>query len=480
MAAKTKYEKIAEKLGELIRSGVLQAEQRVPSLRAMAHQTGSSVMTVLQAYRLLEDQGMIESRPQSGYYVRHDCYRKNHFPGLLPAAQIQPLHIEAEEVRISNIIEKLVKPVEYQGIVPLGSGLQDPAFYPSEQLSIHLSRVVRSDPDGLNCYHFDAGHIELRRELARRMVEAGCNTQPEEIMVTAGASQALYISLKALTKPGDAIAVESPGYYGFYALMERLRLRAVEIPCDPLTGLFLPALENVLKNNQSIRLVLLSANLSNPTGASISEHNKDLLAALCRKHELPIIEDDVYGELAFALLRPRALKSYDPDNIIYISSMSKTLAPGYRIGWIAPGKYRQEILDYYRCVVMSATLPTQLAVASFLKSGSMAHHLRRMHRAHKENMLLMQNKIAATFPAGTRVSNPVGGYFIWVELPEATDCVVLAERMMHRNISIAPGIIFSAASHYRNFIRLNCAQQWGTQLEKAIEAIAGEAKKLVD
>lgn len=476
MPGKTKYEEIAGKVAALINSGVLQVEQRIPSLRAMSNQSGTSVMTVMQAYRLLEDQGMIESRPQSGYYVRHDYYRQRP-AAFMPEAQIQPLKTEAEEVRISSIIEKLVKPVDYEHIIPLGSGLQDSSFYPSEQLSIHLSRVIRSDPAGLNCYCFEAGHEALRWELARRMIEAGCNTSPEEIIVSAGASQALYISLKTLTKPGDAIAVESPGYYGFYALMERLQLRAVEIPCDPQTGLSLSALETVLQRDEDIRCVLLSANLSNPTGASIPEHSKQIMADLCKKHRVPIIEDDVYGELAFALLRPRALKSYDPENIIYVGSMSKTLAPGYRIGWIAAGKYQQQVLDYYRCTVMSATLPTQMAVASFLKSGGMAHHLRRMHKAHRENMLNLQNKIAASFPNGTRISNPLGGYFIWVELPEPVDSVILAERLLKQNISIAPGIIFSVGGHYRNFMRLNCALQWGPRLESAIEAIAAEVKR---
>lgn len=479
MPGKTKYEQIAEKMVKFIESGVLQAEQRIPSLRSMSHQTGTSIMTVIQAYRLLEDQGMIESKPQSGYYVRPDYYYKHRQAVVLPEAQIQTLRTEADEVKISNIIEKLVKPLDDNNVIPLGSGLQAPSFYPSEQLSVHMSRAVRSDPAGLNRYCFEAGHETLRRELAHRMMEAGCNTSAEDIIVSAGASQALFISLKALTEPGDAIAVESPGYYGFYALMERLQLRAVEIPCDPQTGLSLPDLESALQKNQNIRCVLLSANLSNPTGASMPEASKKNLADLCRKQEVPVIEDDVYGELSFTLLRPRALKSYDPENIIYIGSMSKTLAPGYRVGWIAAGKYRRQVLEYYHCVVMSSNLPTQLAVASFLKSGGMAHHLRRLHKTHQENMFNFRNKIAASFPSGTRISNPLGGYFLWIELPEQVDSVILAEKLLAQNISIAPGIIFSAGKNYRNYIRLNCALQWGPRVAKAIETVASEVKRSV-
>lgn len=479
MSKQNKYEEIAEHVAALIYSRTLQPEQRIPSLRAMAHQSACSIMTVMQAYRLLEDRGMIESRPQSGYYVRPDYYYKQH-ESFLPQAEIEAVETTVQEVRIPAIIDRLIKPINQADLLPLGSGLQDASFYPSEQLSIHMSRVIRSDPSRLNRYCFKAGHERLRIELARRMIEAGCNTSPEEIIVTAGASQALFLCLQTLNQTGDAIAVESPGYYGFYALMEHLQLRAVEIPTDPQTGMSLSALEKALKMNPSIRCVVLSANLSNPTGASMPEENKSAMAKLCREHGVVIIEDDVYGELTFDLLRPRALKSYDQENIIYVGSMSKTLAPGYRIGWIAAGKYQQQLMDVYHSAIMAATLPTQLAVASFLNSGGMAHHLRRLRKTHRENMFRFQAKIAATFPVGTKTSQPNGGYFIWVELPEQVDSIRLAENLHPRKISIAPGVIFSSGKNYLRFMRLNCAIPWGPTTEQAVEVIAQEVISLAN
>ncbi len=471
-----KYEIVAKRLENLISSGTLQAGQRIPSIRSTAHQTGFSLMTVLEAYRHLEDQGFIESRPQSGFFVRPVHYHLSSTGVPLPNAELEPINTGPEEVRIPQIIEKLISDAYHPDLVPLGAGIPDQYYLPSEQLSIRMARVIRSDSAGLNRYCFTPGHEYLRHELARRMIEAGCGICPDDILVTDGATHALSLCLQAVTRPGDAVAIESPGYYGFYALLQHLHLKVAEIPCDPQTGISLNVLEDVLERFGNIKCLLLSPNYSNPTGAVLPDENKQDLIGLCAKHNVLIIEDDTYGELTFDARRPRALKSYDTDRVLFVGSVSKTLAPGYRIGWIAAGPYHKNILQTCRTTFLASPLPTQMAVASFLKDGGMAHHLRRIRKHYRQNIKLFSKQIAASFPPGTRISRPRGGYFIWLECPDTVDSMKLAEQSLLQGISIAPGVLFSSAHNYRRFIRLNCAVPWSPRIEQAIEILGSLAK----
>lgn len=463
-----KYEQVASRVEQLINKGTLNTGDKVPSIRSMARQMDVSIMTVLEGFRLLEDRGLIESRPQSGYYVRSEHMRVPKSWARLPEAQTEQIKIQTDHVRIHKHVEGLIDEAMRDDLVPLGAGLPAPEFLASEQLSLRMARVVRNDPNGVNRYSCGQSCDPLRYRLSKHMLEAGCDCSPDEIIITQGATQALLLALRAVTNPGDAIAVESPGFFGFYSLMNFLSLKAVEIPTDPQNGFSVDALDELLHRGEKVSCVLLSATISNPTGASMPDEEKLRLIKLCSEYNIPIIEDDTYGDISFDTHRPRALKSFDNDQVIYIGNFSKTLAPGYRIGWIAGGIHTRDILRCHSMAVLSIPLPNQLTIASFLDDGGMARQLRNLRKLYSENMRVFQSAIASSFPDGTRTSNPRGGHFIWIKLPGGYDSCRLHREAVEKGISIAPGLIFSSRGHYYDFIRMNCAITWNDRVSDSI------------
>ncbi len=450
---------------------MLEDGERVPSIRSMSKQTGVSIMTVLEGYRRLEDMGLIESRPQSGYYVRPKALRDSCPMVRLPEVCQSDIALRTESVKIPEAVERLVIQTLKKDVLPLGAGLPAPDYLPNEELSILLARIARTYPNILNQYCFERGHHALLEMISKWMIDAGCITQKDETVITSGATQALMLALRSVTRPGDTVAVESPGYYGFYALLQFFNLNAVEIPCDPQNGLDVDALHTILKDGIRPASVLLSSNYSNPTGALMPDANKETLVKLCYQYNLPIIEDDTYGELTFNSYRPLPLKALAPDIVLYVGSFSKILAPGYRIAWLAGGRHTDDIRRCFGMSVLATPVATQLTLASFLKDGGLKRHLRRLRKRYEENIRLFQTKVARCFPEGTRTCNPQGGHFLWVELPQGHDAVALSVAAVNHRISIAPGVLFSSRQHYRRNFRLNCAIKWSDEVDNAIERL---------
>ena len=464
-----KYEHVINIINELIGSKVLKEKERLPSIRSMAKQIGVSTTTVTEAYRRLENLGIIESRPQSGYYVR--TQRNSTLIFEQPETNQSEILLKPNSVIIPKIVHQLIAQNLRKEVIPLGSGLPESNFFPNEELGKYLARVARTYYNILNHYHPNSGEKELLDMITLRMLEIGCPIQKDEIIVTNGATQALMLALRTLTKPGDVVAVESPGYYGFYLLLQFFNLSSIEIPCDPERGIDVNVLQHVLDDGLRPACVLISSNFSNPTGALMPDENKETLVQICSNYNIPIIEDDTLGELTFNSFRPRPLKALAPDTVIYVNSFSKILAPGFRIGWLAGGRYYNDILQSHGMSVFMIPIATQLALASFLKEGKLKQHLRRLRMQYKKNVELFQNKVAISFPQGTRISNPQGGQFLWVELPPGHDAVKLSKTALKDGISVAPGVLFSSRYYHRKYIRLNCALKWDDKIEKAIERL---------
>ncbi len=469
-AASKKYELVASRVERLVRSGALRSGEKIPSVRDMAEQMRVSVMTVLEGYRLLEDRGLIESRPQSGYYVRPPLLRAPLAHVELPRAGMEPIRVFTSQVRIGEAVERLIMDSQGGGMVPLGAGFPAPEYLPGVQLGLRLARAVRRDPDGMNRYSTGMGDEGLRRALSVRMIEAGVEADPNGIVVTSGATQALLLALRAVCAPGDTVAVESPGYFGFYALLNFLSLRAAEIPGDAETGFSVDAFERLVRRGTRVACVLLSANFANPTGAVMPDDQKRRLAGVCAGLKIPVIEDDIYGDLAYGA-RPPALKAYNPEGVIYVSSMSKVLAPGYRIGWVAGGRHHRDVLRCHGMAVLSVPLPNQTAVAMYLRDGGMRSHLRALRKRYAENMALFRNAVARFFPEGTGTGNPGGGHFLWVRLPSGADSRDIAAAAFERGISVAPGVIFTSREHYTNYIRICTALPWTRKVEGAMKTL---------
>lgn len=465
-----RYEEVQGRLNRLIASGAYGPGTRLPSVRQLSGQMGVSITTVLEAYRRLEDAGTVEARPQSGYYVRE---RMTEFPRgqRLPAEPNIPQNLESPStVSVPDLVVRMLHDVKNPNLIPLGAANPNTDLLPLKRLTRAMNEVVHRDPRLANSYDVVPGCEPLRVQIARRLVMAGCAVTPDEIMTTTGCQEAIHLALRVLCKPGDAVAVESPNYYGFLQAIESLDLRVLEIPTSPRDGISLDALEYALDHNK-VSACLVVTNFSNPLGGTIPDDGKQRLVNLLASRGVPLIEDDIYGELYFGDSRPRVCKSWDADgNVLLCGSFSKTLAPGYRVGWVAGGRYQKELVRLKLVTNLGSPMITQLTIAEYLQEGGFDHSLRRARKAYREQTMMMGKAVGHYFPEGTKASRPAGGFVVWVELPANVDGRVVYERALEHGITIAPGAIFSAQDKYRNHIRLNAAR-WDADIERAIERI---------
>jgi DNA-binding transcriptional MocR family regulator len=460
----TLYEQLAERITRLIEGGTLRPGDRIPSVRKLSAQMSVSVTTVLEAYRLLEDRALIEARPQSGYYVR-----TRHVAPPEPAKTVSEQ--SPSDLAVTDLVMRTLEDGHRDDLVSLGAAIPSPEFLPTERLNRILARVVRQDPRCSQSYDTVAGYEPLRVQVARRLLEAGCSVTPDEIITTSGAQEAVHLCLRAVTQPGDTVIVESPTYYGLLEALESLHLKALEIATDPRDGICLEDLGDAVASGEVAACALVPS-FGNPLGHCMPDDKKRELVRLLAEAEVPLVEDDVYGDLCYDARRPRAVKAFDETgNVLLCSSFSKTLAPGYRIGWAIPGRHTREVERLKFSSAVATATPTQMAVAAFLESGGFDRYLRRLRRTYQELVRRMTAAVAEHFPEGTRVPRPRGGHVLWIELPEGADSLKLHEDALAAGISIAPGPIFSACERYQNFIRLNCAVPWSPRVEEAVRVL---------
>lgn len=467
------YLDVADDLARMITDGRWRTGDRVPSVRGLATERRVSPTTALAALRALERRGLVEARPKSGYFVRLKLRTTAALPVTRPSARPQPIQIQG---RVGAVISASLEP----GTIQLGSGLPDPAWFPTEVLERLLRQAVRESPRLLGEYGPLIGLAPLREALSRRYAEFGCTIDPDEFVVTNGCMNALTIALSAVTRAGDVVAIESPAYFGFLLLLETFGLKALEIPTDFRTGMSVDALSSALSapGGERVRAVLLTSSHSNPTGATLPEDSRRALAALAQKHDLAIIEDDIYGELSHAGDRPRPIKTFDDsERVITCSSFSKSLAPGARLGWVAGGRYADAIRLRHLTTSVATSASAQRAVAEYLDSGRYTRHLQRVRARCAENVDRVADAVERHFPAGTRMTLPNGGFLLWVVLPAGYDSLVLWERARAARVSIMPGHLFSVTGRYRSSLRLNCSLAWSPRVEAALATLGRLARQ---
>jgi DNA-binding transcriptional MocR family regulator len=315
--------------------------------------------------------------------------------------------------------------------------------------------------------------------IAVRALHWGCSLSEDDLVVTSGACEAVHLCLMAVTRPGDVVAVESPAYYGVLQTLEAMGLRVLEVPCHPDTGMDLDALAERL-GSPRVAAVLAVPSFSNPLGSCMPDAAKERLVRLLSSRGIPLVEDDVFGELAFGPARPKPAKAFDTDGTVMLcSSFSKTVAPGYRVGFAAPGRFRErvEVLKFATSVATSA-LP-QRAIARFLAGGGYERHLRTLRDRLAQIEARTASVVAESFPEGTRVSSPKGGCFLWVELPGSVDAMALYARALDAGVNISPGPIFSASGGHRSCIRLSCSAPWTPAIDGAIRLVGRLASRMM-
>lgn len=466
------YEQVAARLSHQVGQGVYQPGERVLSVRQASAQFKVSISTVIEAYRVLESRGVIEARPQSGFFVRAQPWQPPAEPEMSRPA-VKPCKVSVGELAMS-VLHTSNRP----DIVQLGVAAPHASFLPVRELNRIITRLARAADDRGLRYEFAPGSHALRIQIARRMASTGCDIAPDDIVITSGCQEALWLCLRTIAKPGDTVAIESPAFYGTLQAIEALGMRALEIPTHPREGISLDALKLALEQ-WKVAAVMLVPSFSNPLGACIPEENRRRIARLLAAQDVPLIEDDTYGELGYDTPRPNAIKAYDRrGSVLYCSSFSKTLAPGLRVGWVVPGRYR-ELLTHHKYVssMATATLP-QMVLADYLAQGGFDRYLRRVRLVYAQQAQRMVEAIVQHFPAGTRVTRPAGGFLLWVELPATLDALVLHRQALEKGISISPGPLFSASGKYRNFIRVSCALPWDEKLARALVTLGGLAQAL--
>jgi DNA-binding transcriptional MocR family regulator len=468
-----RYEELAVFVSGLIEKGTLRPGARAPSLRRLGKDCGASVSTALKAYQLLEDRGILEARPRSGYYVT----RRPALPLDTPALS-QPTGTPTR-VEIAATVLNLLEYASDPRLVPLGCAVPSPELLAAGQLDRFLARAARVKGLDYNIYTAPKGDAALRHEICRRALRWGQGWSPDDLVVTCGCTEALTLALKAVSRPDDTIAIESPTYFGLLHVLEALGLKALELPTDAEAGVDLSALAEAL-DRKSVAACLFASSFNNPLGCTMPDTKKLELLRLLARHDVPLIEDDIYGDIYFGAERPKPFGALDPAaDTIYCSSFSKTIAPGYRIGWLAASRHMQAILRQKLASTLATPALTQAALAEFLSCGGYDSHLRRIRRVFAENIDRMTRAIERGFPAGTRVSRPAGGFVLWVELPEPTDTRTMFAEAVNRGICFAPGDVFSASGRQRHCLRLSCGYWWDRRIEAGLETIGALAASQV-
>ncbi|MBV9566066.1 MAG: PLP-dependent aminotransferase family protein [Bradyrhizobium sp.] len=456
-----RYEELARFITALVDRGTLMPGTRAPSLREISRERDVSMATALQAYRLLEDRGVLQARPQSGFYVaRRPTARKAPSMSRPPA--------RATDVSVAGVVAKLHEHASDPALVPLGCAIPSQDLLSSGRLDRLLARIAREKGGACNIYTGPQGDVGLRREIARRALRWDRTVSPDDLAVTVGCTEALALALRAVARPGDTIAIESPTYFGLLHALQALGLRAFELPTDATEGIDLHALQRALTTRR-IAACLFASSFNNPLGCTMPDAKKLAVLKLLARHDVPLIEDDIYGDIYFGSERPRPFVSLDPHgNTIYCSSFSKTVAPGYRIGWIVPGRHLRRVLDAKAAFTLCGSVLPQVAFAEFLGAGAYDQHLRRIRRIFADNIERMTRAVDRYFPPGTRISRPQGGFVLWLELPAGLRSRELFGKALDQGICFAPGEVFSASGRFSNCMRISCGHTWDARIERGV------------
>jgi DNA-binding transcriptional MocR family regulator len=461
------YLALANSLETQVQANVFRPGDRLPSVRSLCGDHRLSMETVLHTLRVLEDRGIIEARPRSGFYIK--------FRNQLPEPQPQPLRLESSPVEVSKLRYQAFSVGNSKDVIPLSTAVPSPEILPTAKLGRMISAITRSATAEIVGYAEPSGHQKLRKQLARRSSDWGCLMKPEDFIVTNGAAEAISLALRTVCAPNSAVLVESPTYYGILEMIENLGLRVIELPTDPRTGVSPDDVEHAIRSIPKIGACLLVTNHSNPLGCSISVEKKKRLVSILAKYQVPLIEDDLYGDLCPPnARRPVTAKAFDTEGLVLLcSSISKTLAPGLRVGWIAPGRFRDQILRLKTNQTLACPTITQLAIAEFLEHGSYDAHLRKIRAFFANQLQLFSSAVSQYFPSALRISRPQGGFVLWIELDSKFDTAALAARALNQyRIAIAPGCIFSAnGKNFRNCMRISCGFPWSPRVEQAIRTL---------
>ena len=467
------YLQVAGGIEKMINEDVLKIGDKLPSVRMLSEEYGISMGTAFQAYYHLEGKGLIESRPKSGYYVR---FTHKRFPALPKQLQPEPV---SHDVSVNEMITSIYANISADDVINFAVAVPDTSLLPAAKLNKSVVFALRNSKDHCINYEHTQGNIELRKQISKLAFNWGGKIEPEQIITTAGCLEAITMCLRSVTKPGDTVAIECPTYFGIYQAVENLGLKVVEITSCAVDGIDLDCLQKAI-NKCCIKACIVVPNFSNPLGSCMPDENKKKLVDIITKHNIPLIEDDIYGELYFGKSRPKTCKYFDRKGLVmHCSSLSKSLTPGYRIGWTIPGKFLEQVIQIKRISNISGPSLTQAAVAHFLKIGRYEYHLKNLRKALHTQCLRYMQAIIEYFPEDTKISRPHGGFVLWLELNKKVNSFKLRTEAMKHKISVVPGRIFSAGCNYSNFIRISFGKPWSNDVDYGLMMLGKLIKKMI-
>ena len=453
-----KYRQLAEQTQRHLEA-TGNAGDRLLSLRDFASREGVSMSTALRVYEELERHGVVESRQRSGYFLLRSALRQV----ALPTASREIPVARNEKELIDGLVSSAWHAHRFTAF--FASGTPDTTTAGPRELGRIIRRVAHRE---LENYGPLAGDALLRHEIASRYVKAGMEIVADELMITSGAQEALFISINIVTQPGDLIAVESPTYHGLISAIKQSGRQMVEIPTDSASGINLPALGLALEE-LPVKAIVVSSSVQNPLGCSMNDDSRQQLVTLANTHDVALVEDDTHGELLYARQRQRNLAAFDTqDRVIVCGSFSKTLAPELRVGWLKASRWMEAALDFKRAVSARSVLLPQQAVARHMAEGHYDRHIRLSRDTYAKRGRALRAVIAQCFPVGTRISQPTGGFQLWIELPLEISAMALAEYALSQGIAISPGRLFSHRGHYGHCLRL-CYSKYQDEHRASIE-----------
>jgi DNA-binding transcriptional MocR family regulator len=462
------YQQIAGPIERAIHSGALRPGDRLPSVRRLSQQHQVSLSTALQAFRWLENRGVVQARPKSGYYVAPAQPARQ---AALPEPQLDTRIDGPSFVSIDDVLQEFLYIVDDPLALPRFHAMPARSLLPEAKLQHILAGVNRRHPEFASGYGM-TGSAALKHEIARRAVQSGVQLKPEEIVITNGGLEAVYLALRSVASAGDTIVLESPTYFHLLQVNESLGLKVLELPSHPRTGLSLEALDFATQVPGAVRACILLPNFPNPQGSLMPVEHKRRLVAMMAERGVTVIESDIYGEVHFGEQRPPVLKSFDTrDDVILCSAFTKTVAPGYRIGWVAAGRHFVKTQALKMRTSVACPMLQQEVLAQFIRDGGYDHHMRRLRAALKHQARQMAEAVARYFPPGCGLSMPQGGMLLWIEMPRHVDSREVFALARQDHIGVAPGAAFSTTRRFDHFIRLQCGDPWSPQMDAAIRRL---------
>lgn len=470
---KFRYSDLADQIQNQIEKGAFKLSEKLPSLRALCRQTGYSMNTVFQAYIELEKRGVVESRHRSGYFIKPRSKR------LRPPPKMTRHQLVPQKINLDNLIHQLTEDMGDPRILKLGGVAVAPDHLPFKRLYQHLKSIPQKQiPDVIAGYSPPQGEVLLRHQISNFLFPIIPSMAMEDIIITNGCTEALSLSIKAVSDSGDTVIVESPTDPWLRQTIRDSDMYALEIPTDPDTGIDLQSVERAIQN-EKIACCIINPNCQNPLGFIMPDDHKRRLLDLCEEKKIPIIENDVCGDLYFGEVRPTPLKRWDDHgNVLYCSSFSKVLAAGLRVGWVVPGRFKDPIIRMKLNRSMISPKLNQVVVANYLKEGTYHRHLKRLRSTIRLQHSYCAAALHKYFPETVKMTSPVGGLSIWIELPRGMKGSEVYSEARKIGISILPGFLCSSLDLYDRFIRIGYGGCWDKTMEQAIQKIGNIIKRM--